>query len=80
LAEVDLTDVTISVPLGLMIFSTLIVNDFASAMCIGLAVWVLMSAFCCVVLKQEEHLANRGTQIMAVVMLVMSVLKLIFTI
>ncbi|MDR1204593.1 MAG: NCS2 family permease [Peptococcaceae bacterium] len=80
LAEVDLTDVTISVPLGLMIFTTLIVNDFASAMCIGLAVWVLMAAFCRFALKQKEHLANRGTQIMAAVMLVMSVLKLIFTI
>ena len=80
LAEVHLNKPVVAAPLALMVGITIATNDFASAMCIGLAVWVLMAAFCRFVLHEEEHLPDRATRIMALVIFVMAVVKLAITV
>jgi AGZA family xanthine/uracil permease-like MFS transporter len=80
LGDVRLNKPVVAAPLALMVGITLATNDFASAMCIGLAVWVLMAAFSRYVLKEKEHLPNLATQVMAVVIFLMAVVKLAITI
>jgi len=59
---------------------TLLTFDFALSMCIGLIVWVCMTAYYRFILGKKEYLPDIGSKIMAIVVLVLSIVKLIYTI